>query len=160
MLKGTIATFAEVEASGRIDPSGVEVFDRGDEVGKSVRTTKSYRRDEIVCSYGGRLFPSSEPSDTLYAYLMNGKTVVDGDPRWPETQGHVGSFINDACGPVRNDAVSNNVCFSNGFVLTSRGKVRAVWIKAKRDLPEGTELFLSYGRGYWAGRDPNLSWAE
>jgi hypothetical protein len=146
------ATFAEVCASGRLDVHGVETFQRGDAMGQSVRTLRPFKIDEIVCSYGGKLLPYSKKEAGLSAYMLqwDKDTTIDGHPDFAESAGHVGAFINDAGGPIRDNRAKNNVYFSKGSVVTARrGRVPAMWIKAKHYLPANTELFIAYGHSYW-----------
>jgi hypothetical protein len=146
-----IASADAIAASERVDLNGVEIFDRGDAMGKSVRTLRAFSRGEIVCSYGGReIVDWSQVHATDYAYQVSKNLIVDGNPKFPESNGHAGAFINDACGPIRSAGLVNNVYFSNGFVRApDGGKLRAIWLRAKFNIPAGAELFLSYGQSYW-----------
>lgn len=146
-----LATAEQVFASGRVDPAAVEVFQRTDGMGRSVRTRRPFKRGQVVCSYGGRVHRTTELTKSDYFFQLSNKYVVDGDPNLPESQGHVGNLVNDACGPIRVDGVTNNLYFSIGSIMQTNGeKIKTVLLKTKRALPEvGTELFISYGPSYW-----------
>lgn len=151
------ATFSDVVASGRMNADGVEVFDRGDSIGKSVRACRAFKRLDIVCSYGGKVYLYGSDTDNSieseYKYLMLKNVIVDGDPRFPESRGHAGSFINDARGKIKQNAQKNNVYFSNGTVVCADGqRRRIVWIRAAQPIEAGQELWLDYGRDYWTSR--------
>lgn len=143
-----IASAADIAASGRLDPNGVEVFENPNGMGKSVRTTRVFEKDEIVCSYGGRKLQLGDETD--YGFQMSTAIIVDGNPAFPESRGHVGIYINDATGPIKQPGAVNNVYFSVGNVRTpDRGTIPAIWLRAKKRLSANTELFVYYGKGYW-----------
>ncbi len=143
------ASVDEIIASGKWQPNSVEVFSRNDAMGKSVCALKDFKTDEIVATYGGRFFEDDEnvPESDYLLSLKKG-TVIDGNPSYPESAGHVGIFINDACGPI-NNGETNNVYFSVGWIETNQGKKSVVWIKAKRKILLGEEFYLSYGKLFW-----------
>jgi len=145
-----LASFDEVVASGRIDPDAVEVFERTDGMGRSVRTRRAFKRGQAVCSYGGLVLPSHKRPASDYLFLLSNNFIVDGNPQLPEAGGHVGKFVNDAAGPIRAEGVTNNLRFTTGTLNTPAGeRVKTVLLKAKRNLPENTELFVGYGSSYW-----------
>ncbi len=146
----SFATIDDILTSGKIDPSDVELFERTDGMGKSVKTKRPFKYNEIICSYGGKVMEIGDQPDTQFAFKVKSNVVVDGDPKHLESKGHVGNFINDATGPIK--CGKNNVAFSIGYIKTAEGRKVCVWMKAKQFLPEGTELFVSYGRDYWKGR--------
>ena len=152
------ASFDEIVKSKRIDPDGVEVYDRGDAMGRGVRTKRAFKRRQIVCSYGGKCYRLNSKedikSDSDYKYLIVKNIVVDGAPNLKESRGHTGAFINDANGPIRSPEIKNNVRFSNGSIRNANGvRKRAVWVRAERDLAAGEELWLAYGKDYWQSRE-------
>jgi hypothetical protein len=148
-----LAPIDAVVESGRVDPDAVEVFLRDDGMGRSVRTRRAFKCDEVVCSYGGRVLPTFAKPASDYLLQISSKAIVDGNPNLPEAAGHVGNLVNDAKGPIRDESVENNLYFSIGSVKLSDGrKMKTVLLKAKRKLPSaGIELFVSYGPSYWSG---------
>lgn len=149
------ASVEELAATGRLDPHGVEVFERGDAIGKSVRALRAFERNDIVCSYGGRVYHADDEryrtTRSNYKYTWSKSILIDGHPKYAESRGHAGSYLNDALGPVRLPGCKNNVRFCNGsFVDPVSGETRpVVWIRAVRRINAGDELWLSYSRQYW-----------
>jgi len=104
---------------------------------------------QIVCTYGGRCFRDDDdvPQSNYLLGVKKG-LVIDGNPLFPESSGHMGIYINDACGPIKTGD-KNNVRFSLGWIQTSDGKKQVIWIRAKKHIAAGDELFLSYGSDFW-----------
>lgn len=138
-------THAELMRANRLPVHAVEVFDRGDALGAAVRALRPFRAGDVVCSFGGRVFPTDERHSSVYALQLNRKWILDGDPRWPESRGHVGALVNDAAGAVRCNNGQNNVRFS----VSRLGGRPAVLLRATRAINAGDELWVSYGRQYW-----------
>ncbi len=70
--------------------------------------------------------------------------AVDGNPSFEESKGHVGNFINDASGPIK-DGSQNNVRFSLGYIQTKDGeRRRVIWIRATKPIKKG-EIYLLFG---------------
>ena len=86
-----LAKFSEVAASGRFNPDDVEVFQRSDGMGRSVRTRRPFKRGEVVCSYGGQVVPAAVGAKSDYMLQITGissSTATRHPPgprqaRWP-----------------------------------------------------------------------------
>ena len=146
-----VATAHEIASTGRIFDK-VELFSRGDALGKGVRATDVIQKGEILASYGGRVVPkllvSQQKYKTAYALQLTKDFVIDGNPLLPETRGHLGPLINDAAGSVRQ-ATNNNAKFSRGFIRANGEKLHTMWVKATKTIQKGEEIYVSYGRLYW-----------
>lgn len=153
-LRFKYPTIEEAAASGRFDPTGVEVVTHDGALGRGVRARRAFKRGDIVCTYGGRVCSLASvrraATDGAYRYEWLRDLFIDGDPKLPEARGHLGSFINDALGTLRLPGCKNNVRFCNGHFRAPDGKRRyIVWIRAKRRIAPGECLWLAYGADYW-----------
>ena len=72
--------------------------------------------------------PDEDQPNNLYIFNINKHLDIDGSPRW-----NTARYINHSC---RANAESDTV----------KGHV---WIKAKRNIMLGEELFYDYGKEYW-----------
>lgn len=116
--------------------------------------TKDFPRDEKIVEYKGKLI-SNEEANRMAAtngniLQINRNFNIDANP---STIG-LGQFSNDAAGLTRVPGLRNNAKIvgnpreKRAFLETSQP------IKATPKHP--TEIFTSYGRGYWAGVRRNL----
>ena len=144
-----------------VDAEGVRVFCRGGALGLSVRTTRAFRRGDVVCSYGGKVMQGDAVSIGGGPYFMRicDGVWLDGDPnKHADAHPHAGSFVNDAAGPQRSDDVDNNVVFQTFWVICEskdgrRVRAPSVLLRATRNIGLGEELWASYGDGYWRASD-------
>jgi uncharacterized protein len=72
-----------------------------------------------------------------YVYYVNRNLVIDGMKR----KKSLGRYANDAGGLNKIDGISNNTRY---VVEDNR-----VFLEAKKDIPAGEEILVSYGREYW-----------
>jgi hypothetical protein len=157
-----MATAAEVKAyCPRFEADAVEWFDRKDALGHGVCAKKTLLPGTRIISYGGAIVPRNETSGSMYSFHLNRKFMVNGDPSLPESRGHLGSFVNDAAGPIKQNGGINNAAFGhpsyinvpiggangNGVAMTQR--VPTVLITVTKKIAPGAEVFVSYGRRYW-----------
>lgn len=155
MRAGAVASAEEIGAAGyKFDK--VELFDRGDKLGRGVRATKDIAKDETFASYGGEKVLQSEFKAKnpiiSYAIHLNNDYVLDGDPTLPQSAGHLGQFCNDASGTFRQ-AKGNNARFNNRGSIELKGeRIRTVFIVANRPIRAGEEIFVRYGSAYWRGQ--------
>ena len=145
-----------------IDPNGVQIVAEclaEPSIGKSVVTTKAYKRNEHVCSYGGPILSDRQYDALLtehtttcprvsYMYYLRSGATVDGFPKLPEALGHCGSFVNDPRGIANAKA---NVKFCKTYWTDTKTNKRHVFVtlKATRSIGAGEELWLDYGSEYW-----------
>ena len=141
-----LASRRHIIASSRIQGQPVEMFNRGDKVGNGVRATRPLKRNEIVAVYYGKL--KYDPNDTRfldYSYVLDigGGWGINGKPTSKNriTGVFLGSVVNDGRGLRKK----NNVRYSFGRVCNKT----VVWIKTTKFIKKGSELFASYGNGYW-----------
>lgn len=156
------ASMAEILNTGLYDPRGVELFTRNDELRRSVRALRDFETDQVVCTYSGRVVPdgvwAADGYDRTYCLRYRDVTgwAMDGHPDFPETENHLGSFINDAEGPVRVDGASTNVRFDGSVVWFAHDPMHVklvMWLRATRPIRAGEELWVAYGSGYWEARE-------
>jgi len=111
--------------------------------GKGLFTMRDIRKDEIVCEYEGELITWNDAIERNdkgkggYVYYINDKTCIDAF-YYKKT---FGRYANDAAGLARIPGLRNNAVYDE--------KKKKVFIKATRNIPAGSEVFVSYGRAYW-----------
>lgn len=84
-----------------------------------------------IIEYVGRVLsdePEEEAPNNLYIFSITPKLDIDGSPRW-----NTARYINHSCTP-------------NAESETKKGHV---WIKSKRKILPGEEIFYDYGKEYW-----------
>jgi len=140
------ATIKEIDDAARFSSQNIEIYEKQG-IGRSVCALKDFVVDEIICSYGGRCFESDDAPESDYVLTLNKNLVIDGNPLFPESQGHIGNYINDANGPIR--CGENNARFSVGRLKTPNGVKRVVWIKAQRPIVAKTDVLIPYGKNFW-----------
>ena len=111
--------------------------------GKGLFTLKDIRKDQIVCEYEGELITWAEATKRNdkdkggYVYYITAKACIDAF-KYKKTYGR---YANDAAGLTRVAGLRNNSTYHE---VKNR-----VYIKATRNIPAGSEIFVSYGRSYW-----------
>jgi uncharacterized protein len=113
--------------------------------GKGLFTTHDIKKGDLVCEYEGEMITWAEATrrNTLdvkkggYFYFINDKKVIDAFA----TKNTFGRYANDAAGLSRVEG------FRNNCVYLEKGS--RVFIKATRNIPAGSEIFVSYGKAYW-----------
>ena len=126
----------------RIEPEGVFVKKSTlPGVGKGLFTRRAIAKGERIIEYKGRIttFKQVQESGIVnpYIYYVNRNHVIDA-MGFPESAGR---YVNDAEGPVTMPGCSNNARF---IVINKR-----VFFEAITDILPGSEIFVSYGKGYW-----------
>lgn len=72
-----------------------------------------------------------------YVYYVNRNHVIDAMRR----EKSLGRYANDAAGLTRINGITNNT----KYVVEDK----RVFLEAKKDIPAGEEILVSYGREYW-----------
>jgi len=108
--------------------------------GKGLFTNKDIEKGEVIVEYTGQITTWDEvkaDASNAYIYFVSEDYVIDARNS-PEA---IARYANDAHGLTRVPGIHNNSRFVN-----IEGKV---FIKAKRHIPAGTEIFVDYGKDYW-----------
>ena len=79
----------------------------------------------------------SEDGENLYIYYVNDDHVIDASKR----KKSLGRYANDAQGMKKIKGLLNNADYVEDGLR--------VYIKAKKDIEAGQEIFVSYGKEYW-----------
>ncbi len=121
----------------KIAPSGIK------KSGDGLFTLKPIKKGETVTSYEGKLMTTSDwkKNPSNYGIQITKNYVIDAR----DTQSGLGRWAND-CRPqnrTEGDCATNNCKFS---VNKQRKTAKIV---ATRNIPAGSELFVSYGANYW-----------
>lgn len=93
-------------------------------------------KDTILCEYMGRLVPldaKTPIADPTYVFHHAGACYIDA-----RVYGNVARFVNHHCTRYNADVVE-----------VMYGKRRVLVYKTNRDVAAGSELFVTYGSGYW-----------
>jgi uncharacterized protein len=116
--------------------------------GKGLFTTRDIPRGAKIVEYKGKVTRWKEVDSQQglngYIYYVNRNHVIDASPR----KEAVARYANDARGIVRTEGVSNNCT----YIIEGL----KVYIKSMRHIPAGSELFVGYGKEYWAIIRENL----
>ena len=108
--------------------------------GKGLFTKVFIPKNAFVVEHKGRVTTwdaVKHDIDNDYLFYVNRQHVVDAKPYAKA----LGRFANDAAGTRQIPGLENNCRYS-----VVEGKV---YIKATRDIPAGSEIFVRYGNEYW-----------
>lgn len=111
--------------------------------GKGLFTLNDIKKGQIVCEYEGEQITWAETEKRNekgiggYVYYISQKVCIDA---WHYKK-TFGRYANDAAGLTRIQGVRNNSVYHE--------VKNKVYIKATRNIAAGSEIFVSYGRGYW-----------
>lgn len=117
------------------------------DAGKGLFAKVDIAKNEIVTEYQGRLAAWKDvenDADNGYIFHINDDLVIDAS----KDLGSFGRYANDAAGLNRIKGLTNNAEYIE--------EDTHVFIKAKRKIPAGTEVFVSYGPGYWKQIKENM----
>jgi uncharacterized protein len=109
--------------------------------GKGLFTTKDIPKGTIIVEYKGKITTWKEVDDRKglngYIYYVTRTHVIDART----TKEALARYANDAKGLVRTEGITNNCTYEIEGLK--------VYIKAMRNIPAGSELFVGYGKEYW-----------
>jgi uncharacterized protein len=111
--------------------------------GKGLFTDRDIRKGELVCEYEGERITWAEAEKRNekerggYVYYINAKNCIDAF----DYKDTFGRYANDAAGVGRIPGFRNNSTYD---VVKKK-----VYIRATRNIPAGSEIFVSYGPQYW-----------
>jgi SET domain-containing protein len=107
--------------------------------GKGLFTKKMIPKGTRILEYKGRITTWKEAAnaDNGYIYYVKRNHVIDAKP-FPKA---LGRYSNDARGLKKVTGITNNAEYIEEGLK--------VFINAKKDIPAGGEIFVSYGKEYW-----------
>jgi hypothetical protein len=111
--------------------------------GKGLFTKAPIKRGKDVIEYKGEIIPWSECLEREekgqggYFMYVTSKHCIDARP----TKENMARYANDAKGFTKSEGVRNNSFYE------MRGK--RVFIVARKNIPEGSEILVGYGKEYW-----------
>ncbi|MFT3902341.1 MAG: SET domain-containing protein [Niabella sp.] len=115
--------------------------------GKGLFTTVDIPKGSLIVAYEGRRCAWKEVEDDFdnpYIYHIDDENVIDAS----KDLRSFGRYANDAAGLTRVKGLGNNAeYYEEGLT---------VFIRAKKDIPAGSEIFVSYGSGYWKQTRENI----
>lgn len=107
--------------------------------GNGLFTTIDRRKDEFICNYDGELLSHAQfvrkykSRIPKYVFQVNADLYIDAEhPRY------INRYINSA---LHSDYIAN-------CATRVSKKYKTISIYAKKDIPAGTELLMSYGKSY------------
>lgn len=118
--------------------------------GMGLFTTISILKGTRIVEYKGRIrtWKDAQYDDgNFYILYVTSKHVIDGS-RYKKS---LARYINDAKGLTRTKGIINNAEFI-------RDGLR-VFVEATRDIPAGGEIYVGYGKDYWAVIRTNIKLA-
>ncbi len=109
--------------------------------GDGLFTTTFIPKGTRIIEYKGRITSWKDVLNgkefNAYVYYINRNLVIDAMKR----KKSLGRYANDAGGLTKINGISNNTRY---VVEENR-----VFLEAKRDIPAGEEILVSYGKDYW-----------
>jgi Proteins containing SET domain len=108
--------------------------------GKGLFTTVDIPKGTRIVEYRGQVMTWKEASkdvDNGYIFFISNKRVINAKDNAEE----LGRYANDATGLTRIKGITNNAEY-----VIEKGKA---FIDAKKDIPKGSEIFVSYSKEYW-----------
>jgi hypothetical protein len=107
---------------------------------------KDFTEGSIICIYTGKVLRTKEAlklEDKSYLMRLGEQCYIDAK----DTLEVVARYINDCVNPkgwnVRFDKSAENQC---------------AYVLALRNISKGEEIFVDYGKWYWAGKKPVKEW--
>ena len=119
--------------------------------GKGLFTLKSIARNANIAKYTGdvKTLAEYDASPSGYAVAINRNRVVDA----ASTQSALGRYVNDC---RRANRRAGHCAGPNArFVVNNRHDPPIIWLRATKNIPAGSEIFVPYGAAYWRGT-PNV----
>ena len=113
--------------------------------GLGLYAEKKFKRGDRIASYGGVIVSSSDfkSSDSAYGLQVSNGEVLDSR----STQSGLGRYVNDC----RASNKRRRQCKGKNSRLVWNSRSRTASVKATKTIQPGTEIYTSYGRGYWDG---------
>lgn len=109
--------------------------------GKGLFTRKDIPRGRKIVEYKGRISTWKEVDNHKgfngYIYYVTRSHVIDAR----RAKEALARYANDAKGLSKTDGITNNCT----YIIEGL----KVYIKAMRNIPAGSELFVGYGKEYW-----------
>lgn len=111
------------------------------DAGKGLFTKKPIAKGTRIVEYKGRITTWKEvekdKGSNAYIYYVKRNHVIDALPY----KKALGRYANDARGLKRVKGITNNAEYVEDGLR--------VFIEAKKDIPAGGEILVSYGKEYW-----------
>jgi SET domain-containing protein len=108
--------------------------------GKGLYTKKFIPKGTRIVEYKGRITTWKEMKNAHengYIYTVNNNHVIDALPYSKA----LARYANDARGLKKVKGLLNNCVYVNDGLK--------VYIESVKDIPAGSEILVSYGKGYW-----------
>lgn len=115
--------------------------------GKGLFTKVAIAKNEIITEYIGNLVTWKDVEqdvDNGYIFHINDEAVIDAS----KNKNSFGRYANDAAGLQRIKGIINNAEYLE--------EGTRVFIKAKKAIPAGGEVFVAYGPQYWKQVKENM----
>lgn len=115
--------------------------------GKGLFTKVAIAKNEIITEYIGNLVTWKDVEqdvDNGYIFHINDAAVIDAS----KNKNSFGRYANDAAGLQRIKGIINNAEYLE--------EGTRVFIKAKKAIPAGGEVFVAYGPQYWKQVKENM----
>ncbi len=109
--------------------------------GNGLYTKKFIPKGSRIVEYKGRIKTwkdvSADEKENLYIYYVKRHHVIDALP----VKSALARYANDAKGLKKVKGLTNNAVYVEDGLK--------VFIESTKDIPAGSEIFVSYGKEYW-----------
>jgi SET domain-containing protein len=113
--------------------------------GKGLFTLKAIAKNRKIAKYTGEIKTLAEynANPSGYAVGIPKGRVVDAD----STQSDLGRYVNDCRAANRRAGQCKG---SNArFAISTKAGITTIWIKATKNIPANSEIYVAYGASYW-----------
>jgi hypothetical protein len=118
--------------------------------GNGLFAERSYKYNEIVCTYSGKIMDSPPLSPSDYIVQVSKTLYIDG-----KHKGGLGRYINEHPDGLNNVRFSwsNNTLFirvvSKNYAMTNLAHP----VKQTVAISKGSEFYIGYGESYWKDKE-------
>jgi hypothetical protein len=113
--------------------------------GKGLYTTVNIPKNKNISQYTGEIKSiedfNADPSG--YAVQIPKNKVVDA----VSTQSAIARYANDC--RTSNRKAKQCTGTNSKFVVTTRQGITKIWLRATKNIPANSEIYISYGKQYW-----------
>lgn len=115
--------------------------------GKGLYVLADVPKGHIIIEYTGRRTTWAlveDDADNPYIYHIDDDNVIDAKKHLKS----LGRYANDAAGFQKIKGITNNAEYYE--------EDKRVYIRAKKNIPAGSEVLVSYGKEYWKQSKENM----
>ena len=113
--------------------------------GKGLFTTKTIAKNKNIARYTGDIKTVADynANQSGYAVAISKNRIIDA----ASTQSGLARYANDCRAPNRKAGQCKGS--NSRFVVNYNGGKTTIWLRATKKIPANSEIYVSYGVGYW-----------